>query len=145
MTVRKLNVLFLCSANSCRSQMAEAFLRKYGGGRFEAYSAGLEPSEIHPLARRVMEEAGLDLSWQHSKGIERYLGKLPVDFLIAVCSAAARNCPTAWPGAPKMQRLSWPLDDPAAAEGTEEERLARFRDVRNQIEALVLAWLADQS
>ena len=95
---QKTRVLFLCTGNSCRSQMAEAFLRKYGGDRFEPHSAGLAPQPIHPLAVRVMEEAGLDISGQRSKSVREYLGKMHFQYLIIVCEQADRNCPTTFPG-----------------------------------------------
>ena len=133
-------VLFLCSGNSARSQMAEAFLRAYGGGRFEAYSAGLEPKGMHPLTISVMAEIGIDISNQRSKGIEEYLGKLHFQTLITVCDQADKNCPSVWPGV--VQRLHWSFEDPVAAQGSEEERLTAFRRVRDQIGARVQEWAA---
>jgi arsenate reductase len=135
----KLKVLFLCTGNSAHSQMAEAFVRKYGDERFEAHSAGLEPKGINPFTVRVMEEVGIDISGQRSKGVSTYLGKELFQYLITVCDDADRNCPTVWPGV--NQRLHWSFVDPAAFEGTDEEKLARFRQVRDQIEARVKAWL----
>ncbi|MFP4345282.1 MAG: arsenate reductase ArsC [Anaerolineales bacterium] len=135
-------VLFLCTHNSARSQMAEAFLRKYGDEHFEAHSAGLEPAEIHPLTRRVMEEAGIDLQAEgyRSKGlIEEYLDKqVHVGYLITVCSNAEEKCPI-YPGV--GVREYWGFEDPAAFEGSEEERLARFRETRDLIEARVKAFV----
>ena len=140
MTVTRQNVLFLCGGNSCRSQMGEAFLRKHGGDLFDVYSAGLEPTgEIHPLTVRVLEEKGIDLLGHRSKSAKEYLGKLPVRFLITVCDAAAKNCPSIWPG--MQERLNWPFPDPAAFRGTEEETLAKFREVRDAVEARILEWL----
>ena len=105
-------VLFLCTGNSARSQMAEAFLRKYGGERFEAYSAGLEPKGINPLTVQVMQEAGIDIS---GPALQRYsaniLGKVHFQYLITVCDDAEKNCPTIWPGV--SQRLHWYFEDPA--------------------------------
>jgi arsenate reductase len=92
--------------------MAEAFLRKYAGDRFEAHSAGLEPNGLHPLTVKVMEEAGVDISGQTSKGFETYLGKLLFQYLITVCDDAEKNCPTTWPGV--SNRLHWHFEDPAA-------------------------------
>jgi len=86
-------VLFLCTGNSARSQMAEAFLRKYGGAKFEAHSAGLDPKGINPFTLKVMEEIGLDVSGQRSKGVGEYLGKMLFQHLITVCDDADRNCP----------------------------------------------------
>ena len=133
-------VLFLCTGNSARSQMAEAFLRKYGTGRFEAYSAGLEPKGMNPLTVKVMAEAGIDVSGQRSKGAEEYLGKVLFQYLITVCDDADKNCPTTWPGI--ANRLHWSFEDPAAAQGSEQEKLSKFRQVRDQIEARVKLWVA---
>lgn len=136
----KTRLLFLCTGNSARSQMAEAFLRKYAGDRFEVHSAGLEPKGIHPYTIRVMEEVGIDLSGHRSKGVNEYLGKVLFQYLITVCDDADKNCPTTWPGV--NQRLHWSFEDPAAFEGTEEEKLAKFREIRDKIEARILEWLA---
>ncbi len=136
-------VLFLCTGNSARSQMAEAFLRKYGGEQFEAFSAGLEPRAIHPLTIQVMQEIGIDISGQTSKGIEVYLGKTFFHYLITVCDQAEKNCPTNWLGV--NQRLHWSFEDPAAFEGTDEEKLAKFRAIRDQIESRIKEWVAEQA
>ena len=134
-------VLFLCTGNSARSQMAEAILRKAGGNRFEAYSAGLKPKGIHPLTIQVMEEKGYDLNAQHSKGVGEYLGKLLVQTLITLCDDAEKNCPTVWPGV--NTRLRWSFEDPSAFEGSDDQKLAKFRQVRDQIEKRVADWLAE--
>ncbi len=118
--------------------MAEAFLRKYGGDRFEAHSAGLEPKGINPYTRRVLAEVGLDMSGQSSKDLTVYLGKTHFGYLITVCSNAEARCPI-FPGV--ANRLYWPFDDPAAVEGTDVEKLAAFRRVRDAIEIRILAWL----
>ena len=136
-------VLFLCTGNSARSQMAEGFLRKYGNGQFEPHSAGLEPKGVNPLTVRVMQEAGVDISNQTSKGIETYLGKTHFHYLVTVCDDADKNCPTAWPGV--NTRMHWSFEDPARFEGTEEEKLARFRVVRDRIENRIKQWIAEQS
>jgi arsenate reductase (thioredoxin) len=135
----KHRVLFLCTGNSARSQMAEAFLRKYGTDRFDAYSAGLEPKEINPLTIQVMQEAGIDISGQHSKGIGEYMGKVLFQYLITVCDEAEKNCPRTWPGV--NQRMHWSFEDPAKFEGSEEQKLAKFREVRDLIEQRIIAWL----
>ena len=135
-------VLFLCTGNSARSQMAEAFLRKYAGDSFEPHSAGLEPTGVNPLTIRVMDEIGFDISGQHAKGIDTYLGKVLFQYLITVCDDADRNCPTVWPGV--NTRMHWSFEDPARFEGTEEEKLAKFRRVRDQIGARVRQWMAEQ-
>lgn len=137
-------VLFLCTHNSARSQMAEAFLRKYGHDTFEAHSAGLEPAEIHPLTLKAMKEIGIDLLEQghHCKGLDEYLLKVHVGYLITVCANAEAKCPI-FPGV--SVREYWGLDDPAAFEGTEEERLGKFREIRDQIEARVQAFIARET
>ncbi len=137
----KQRVLFLCTGNSARSQMAEAFLRIHGGDQFEAYSAGLEPKGINPLTVRVMHEAGVDISSQSSKGVGEYLGKVHFQYLITLCDDAEKNCPTAWPGV--NNRLHWAFDDPAAATGTDEQKLAKFREVRDAIEHMIQDWLTN--
>ena len=138
----KISVLFLCTANSARSQMAEAFLRRLGGDQFEAYSAGLDASGINPFTRQVMQELGYDLAGQASKGVETYLGKKHFGYLITVCAQAEARCPTTFPGV--GQRLHWYFDDPAASTGPEAEKLAQFRAVRDQIADRVRLWLTEQ-
>jgi arsenate reductase (thioredoxin) len=142
MQMTKPRVLFLCTGNSARSQMAEAFLRKYDGEHFEVYSAGLEPSVINPLTVQVMEEIGIDMSGHYAKPLTTYLGKMHFGYLITVCSRADEKCPV-FPG--MGQRLHWPFDDPAAAEGNTEQRLAVFRRVRDEIEQKVQAWVINQA
>jgi arsenate reductase (thioredoxin) len=141
--MEKSRVLFLCTGNSARSQMAEAFLRKYAGDRFEAHSAGLEPKDLNPVTVKVMKEAGLDMSGHRSKGIGEYLGKVHFQYLITVCDDAEKNCPTVWPGV--NQRLHWSFEDPAKFEGTDEQKLAKFRQVRDLIDTKMKAWLAEQN
>ncbi|MEW5718605.1 MAG: arsenate reductase ArsC [Chloroflexota bacterium] len=139
--MNKIRVLFLCTGNSARSQMAEAFLRKYAADHFEAYSAGLEPKGIHPLTERVMGEIGISLAEQYSKNVTEYLGKVHFGYLITVCANAEKNCPTVFPGLGR--RLHWVFDDPAAFEGTEEEKLQKFREIRDQIDRQIQNWLAE--
>lgn len=136
----KIKVLFLCTGNSARSQMAEAFLRRYGGDRFEAHSAGLEPKGIHPFTRRAMEEIGFSLEDQHSKDVRTYLGHVNFGYLITVCDHAEKNCPSTFLGV--SQRLHWSFEDPAAFAGSDEETMQLFRNVRDQIEAQIKDWLA---
>jgi arsenate reductase (thioredoxin) len=138
----KIKVLFLCTGNSARSQIAEAFLRKYGGDEFEAYSAGLEPKGITPYTERVMEEIGISLSGQRSKHIKEYMGRVHFGYVITLCDEAEASCPTTFPGI--FQRLYWPFEDPAAFTGSEDEKLAKFREVRDQIEQRIKTWLAEQ-
>ncbi|MFZ0930878.1 MAG: arsenate reductase ArsC [Syntrophobacteraceae bacterium] len=135
-------VLFLCTGNTARSQMAEAFLRKYAGKHFGAYSAGLQPSAVNPYTERVMREIGIDLSGQRSKSVKEYLGKMSFTYLITVCAEAEANCPTTFPGIGK--RLSWAFDDPAAVEGSEEEKLQKFREARDQVEKRIRLWLEEK-
>lgn len=137
--MNKTRVLFLCTGNSARSQMAEAFVRQYAGDSFEAYSAGLAPGKLHPLTVRVMDEIGVSTAGQYAKDVSDYMGKLHFGYMITVCSDADRNCPTTFPGI--SERLHWELDDPAAVEGTESEKLAVFRRVRDEIQHHVRGWL----
>jgi arsenate reductase len=139
----KQKILFLCTGNSARSQMAEAFLRKYADNRFEAHSAGLEPKGLNPLTVKVMDEIGINISKQTSKGTDTYLGKMLFQYLVTVCDDADKNCPTVWPGV--HTRMHWSFQDPAAVEGSEEEKLAKFREVRDLIEAKIKSWLSEQS
>jgi len=140
--MEKQRILFLCRGNSARSQMAEAFLREYGDDMFEPHSAGLEPKDVNPLTVRAMEEIGIDISNQKPKGIETYLGKMLFQYLITVCDDADKNCPTVWPGV--NTRMHWSFEDPAKFEGTEAEKLAKFREVRDLIEGKVASWVAEQ-
>ncbi len=141
--MEKQRVLFLCTGNSARSQMAEAFLRKYGGERFEAHSAGLEPKGLNPFTVKVMDEIEIDVSGQTSKGVETYLGKTLFQYLVTVCDDADKNCPTVWPGV--NTRMHWSFQDPAAVAGSDDEKLAKFREVRDLIDAKIRDWLAEQS
>jgi arsenate reductase len=134
-------VLFLSSANGARSQMAEAFLRALAGDAFEAYSAGSVPRELHPLAIAVMAERGIDIGDQRPKGVQEFIGKAQFEHLITVCDRAEKECPM-FPGV--GAREYWPLDDPAKAEGSEEERLDTFREVRDRLEARVRRFLVER-
>ena len=129
MMTEKARVLFLCTHNSARSQMAEGLLRHLAGDRFEAMSAGTEATHVRPLAIKAMEEVGIDISGQESKTLDRYLQE-HLDYVITVCDDANEACPF-FPGA--AERLHWSFEDPSKAEGTEEERLAVFRSVRDLI------------
>jgi arsenate reductase len=130
-------VLFLCTHNSARSQMAEGFLRAGAGDRFEAGSAGTEKTSVNPLAIRAMAERGIDISGHTSK-VFAAPAALSWDYLITVCDDANERCP--WvPGS--VTRLHWSFPDPSRATGTEEERLAVFRRVRDQIEERLTDWL----
>ena len=136
----KPNVLVLCTGNSCRSQMAEGYLRQFGGDRFNVLSAGTEPKEeIHPLALQVMREDGVDISRQHPRHLKEFLGKTLVRYLIIVCDGANQSCPRIFPG--MSERLFWPFDDPAAFIGSEAATLEKFRTVRDQIRERIRTWL----
>jgi arsenate reductase (thioredoxin) len=126
-------VLFLCVHNSARSQMAEGLLRAFADDAFEAHSAGTEATEVRPLAIRAMAELGIDISRQRSKSVAEYEGQ-PFDYAITVCDDAKETCPY-FPWADRV--LSWPFADPAAATGSDEERLAVFRRVRDEIAARI--------
>ena len=120
-----IRVLFVCTGNSARSVMAEALLRRHGGDAFEVFSAGTEPRGIDPLTLRTLEAAGIDASWARSKSVTEFLGQR-FEVVITVCDQARQACPV-FPGV--HESLHWGYEDPAAAEGTEEERLAAFRRV----------------
>lgn len=122
-------MLFLCTHNSARSQMAEGLLRHLAGNRFEVFSAGTEATHVRQLAVRAMDEIGIDLSGQQSKTLDRYIGQT-FDYVITVCDEANEACPV-FPGA--RQRLHWSFEDPAQATGSEEERLRVFQLVRDEI------------
>ena len=131
--MEKPQVLFLCTGNSCRSQMAEGFLRHHAGDRVEAASAGTNPVGLNPSAVAVMREVGIDISSHASKHVDSLVEELFTD-VVTVCDSAKESCPT-FPS--ETNKLHWSLEDPAQAEGSEEERLAVFRRVRDQIAALV--------
>ncbi len=131
-------VLFLCTGNSARSQMAEGWARFLSKGKAEAFSAGTEPKPLNPFAVRVMADVGIDIAKQQSKPMEVYQGQ-PFDFIITVCDRAKEHCPV-WPGI--KNRIHWSFDDPADATGTEEQRLAVFRRVRDEIRNRVRLFLA---
>ena len=126
-------LLILCTGNSARSQMAEGLFRHEAGDRFEVFSAGTKPSSVRPEAIAVMAEIGIDISGQRSKTVDEFLENAP-DLLITVCDSARETCPV-FPG--RVERLHWPFEDPSALQGSEEERLAAFRRVRDQIHARI--------
>ena len=135
---RKLTVLFLCTGNTARSQLAEALLRHHAPERFEVTSAGLEPGVLNPYTVRVLEERGIATADLHAKGVIPMLGKRTFHYLITVCARAEENCPI-FPGV--SYRLAWPFEDPAALEGSDAAKLAKFREVRDAIETRILEWL----
>jgi arsenate reductase len=139
-TILTPRVLFLCTANSARSQMAEALLRKHAGGHFEVYSAGIQPGEMNRLALRVLDEIGIDASGQWAKSVDLFRGRMHFDYVVTLCGDAEKRCPV-FPAA--TVRLHWPFEDPAAASGSGEERLVAFRAARDEIEKRILAWLQE--
>lgn len=129
MAEHRRRVLFLCTHNSARSQMAEGLLRAFGGPRFEAHSAGTEATHVRPLAIAAMAELGIDISVQQSKTLDGYLGQ-PFDAVVTVCDQAAEACPVF---ADARRRLHWSFPDPSKATGTPEQQLAVYREVRDAI------------
>ena len=129
----RIKVMFVCTGNSARSQMAEGFARHYGQGRVEAHSAGMEPSRLNPYAVRVMREQGIDISGHQSKAFDWDLAR-QMDVVVTVCGHANESCPVL---PPEVKRLHWPLEDPAAAKGSDDEILTTFRQVRDQVESRV--------
>src|SRR5687768_12397586 len=119
--MRRLNVLFLCTGNSCRSVMGETLLRHIAGDRFDVYSAGTDPKGINPLTLQVLHEIGVNTEGVRSKHVSEYLGRLTFQYVIIVCDDAAESCPRIWPG--MVNRLFWPFEDPPKFPGTETQRL----------------------
>lgn len=143
MNNNKMKILILCTGNSCRSQMAEGFFRRYLHDRglldaaYAVRSAGLDPGGVHPLAIRVMAEVDIDISHQTSKHLERFVNE-EFDYIITVCDNAAAKCPV-FPG--PGTRLHWPFDDPAKAAGSDDEILTVFRKVRDEMSEKISRWL----
>ncbi|HEY2916937.1 MAG TPA: arsenate reductase ArsC [Candidatus Limnocylindrales bacterium] len=137
MATHPIRVLFLCTHNSARSQMAEGLLRANGGGRFEAWSAGTEATAVRPLAIEAMREIGVDISGHRSKVVTEFQGQA-FDYAVTTCDEAREACPF-FPGA--RVQLHWSFDDPAAATGSDAERLAVFRRVRDEIAGRIEAEL----
>lgn len=135
----KPGVLFLCTGNSARSQMAEGFLRHLAGDHFDASSAGTQPSVVNPLAIAAMREVGIDISGHQSKAAGSLLGQ-HFPYVITVCDQANERCPI-FPGV--VKRLHWSLEDPALATGTDAERLGVFRRIRDEIGERVRSFIAD--
>ena len=139
MAMRNPIALILCTGNSCRSQMAEGFLRRYQGDRFEVHSAGTDPKpEVHPMALRVMAEAGIDIIRHRPKALTQFLGREAVRHLIIVCDHAFKTCPRVWPGS--FTRDYLPFEDPAEFQGSPETTIEKFRGVRDQIGVAMRAW-----
>lgn len=129
----KPRVLFLCTGNSARSQMAEGYLRSVAGERFDAMSAGIEPKGVNSFAVAAMREIGVDISSQRSKDVCEFLG-VPVQYVVTVCSNAREKCPV-FPAT--VEFIHWDLEDPAAVQGTKEEKLDAFRKTRDEIMACI--------
>ena len=142
--MNKPKVLFLCTGNSARSQMAEAFLSTYAGDHFEIHSAGLEPKGfILPDVLTVMKERGLDMTGQTSKSVKKYLGQTVFAHTITVCGNAEENCPAIFLNMGKHEH--WPFDDPAKFQGSDTDRLEFTRRVRDKIDQRILQWLEEQN
>ena len=139
----KKKVLFLCTGNSARSQMAEAFLREYANDSYEAHSAGLRPKGSNPYTIQVMEEIGISLDGQRSKDLKEYLANSSFNYFFTVCNHAEENCPRAFLMS-AGRHYHWDFEDPAAFEGSDKEKLQKFREIRDQISAQVKTWLAEQ-
>jgi arsenate reductase len=138
--MKKERVLFICTGNSARSQIAEGYLRHIASDRFEVFSAGLKPRPIHPLAIEVMDEIGVDIRDQSSKDVMKYLGKETFHHTIFVCQKAEQNCPRIYPFA--LQTHSWPFEDPTASDSESETGLRKFRTVRDRIIERIAEWLS---
>lgn len=137
----KPRVLFLCTHNAARSQLAEAILRRHAGTRFEAASAGLEPTQMHPLTRQVLDEIAVDTTALRSKPVSEFLGKVSVQYAIIVCERAEDVCPRLYPFT--IHTLHWPFADPQRVHGVPEAQLQAFRDSRDAIDAQVRTWLQE--
>ena len=137
MVILKKGILFLCTRNSCRSQMAEGFAKKMLPKNMEIFSAGLEPKGVHPMAVKVMQEIGVDISHQKSKNIS----EIPIDkidLVVTLCGDAAERCPI-FPG--KVERIHWEIEDPAKDQGSDKEIVIAFRKVRNNIKSNIINYL----
>ena len=131
-----MRVLILCTGNSARSQMAEGLLRHDAGNVYEVFSAGTKPTHVRPEAITVMREVGIDISGHRSKAVDEFAGQ-DFDYVITVCDNAKQSCPV-FPA--KTNRIHWSIEDPAAVQGSEEERLAAFRRVRDELRARLEAF-----
>jgi arsenate reductase len=139
----KQSVLFLCTGNACRSQMAEALLRYRSPQRFTALSAGIEPKEnVHPMTLRVLGELGIDTSGLRPKSSTEFLGRVRVTYAVIVCERAQQACPKFFPFT--LQNYYWPFEDPAAVEGTELEKLEAFRKTRDEIDNRIKQFLREE-
>jgi thioredoxin type arsenate reductase len=133
----RIRVIFVCTGNSARSQMAEAILRREGGDAFDVVSAGVDPKGVHPMTIRVLADVGIDISHAESKSVARFLGQ-SFDYVITVCDRARATCPV-FPGG--SETLHWGVEDPAEVEGTEAERRAAFEQALRELSARIRAFL----
>ena len=140
-SAQPMRVLFLCTHNSSRSQMAEGLLRALGGPDYQVFSAGTQPRSVHPLAIQAMAELGIDLSSHWSKGIDTFGEQLPMDLVVTVCNEAAETCPF-FPRAKRQEH--WGFPDPSRMPGSEEERLIAFRHIRDLIAVRINQFLGHQ-
>ncbi len=138
LATQPMRVLFLCTHNSSRSQMAEGLLRARGGAAYDVFSAGTEPRIVHPLAIKVMREIGIDIRGHRAKSLEEFRDQPPMDLVVTVCGEAAEACPY-FPNA--RRQVHWGFPDPSRVEGSEEERLAAFRHIRDLIAARIRQFL----
>ena len=138
--IKKERVLILCTGNSARSQMGEGLVRHDAGDRYEVFSAGVNPTQVRPEAVAVMREIGIDISAHRSKSVDEFAGQ-PFDYVVTVCDNARESCPIFPAGA---QRLHWSLEDPAAIVGAEEERLAGFRRIRDELRDRIRSFLGER-
>jgi len=136
-----LKVLILCTGNSARSQMAEGLLRHDAGEAYEVASAGTKPTQVRPEAITVMREVGIDIAGQRSKSVDEFAGQ-SFDYVITVCDNAKQSCPVF---SAKTKRLHWSIEDPAAVQGSDEERLTAFRRVRDQLRARLQAFVQSET
>ena len=134
-------VLILCTGNSARSQMAEGLLRHDGGGSSEVFSAGTNPTQVRPEAIAAMREVGIDISGHRSKSVDEFVGQT-FDYIITVCDNAKETCPV-FPA--RTKRIHWSVEDPAAVEGSEYERLAAFRRIRDELRGHLQRFIQDQT
>ena len=139
----KQKVLFVCVHNSARSQMAEAFLKKYGGDRFEVESAGLEPGKLNPVVIEAMKEEGIDISQNKTKSVfDFYKAGKKYDYVVTVCDESqSGQCPV-FPGVSK--NLHWGFDDPSSFSGTPEEKFDKTREIRDKIKRRIIGWLNEK-
>lgn len=136
----KKKVLFLCTGNSCRSQIGEGLLREMAGDQYDVYSAGVKPSKVHPMSIMVMQEIGIDISNQHSDDVNDYID-IGIDIVISVCDHAAQTCPT-FPG--KVERIHWSIKDPYHGWDIDESKLPDYRATRDDLKQRIQGFLDDQ-